>query len=381
MEMPSSANTTSEPATRQDAADQLAAQWGTALEIAVCERCDWNYLLPQGSLPQRCPHCFQADLTAWNGQLEELPHIRPPEMALPFNVTASKIALSIQTFAQGIPFPPSDLNSKTLQQRLRRVYLPMWLVDATVQGQWQAEAGFNYQVVSHQDRYSGGGWVSQEIQQSRTRWEPRLGRLNRRYENVAAPALEEDQHLKQALGSYRFENAARYQVADLAEAYIRLPNRSPQDTWTDAQPSFQAAAAEECRQAASADHIRSFEWQSEFQDQNWTLLLLPLYATYYQDDEAHAQPVLIHGQSGKISGKRRASMKQGQNATWQLLAAAAVVGAVSVLVSLAGVLFPPILALSVLGLMIALLLGCASVYPVAAVWWFNKDQDQKNRTI
>ena len=30
---------------------QLAEAWGIPLEAAVCERCDWSYLLPAGSQP------------------------------------------------------------------------------------------------------------------------------------------------------------------------------------------------------------------------------------------------------------------------------------------------------------------------------------------
>ena len=88
--------------------------------MAVCERCDWAYLLPAGSLPQRCPHCFQADLTAWHGDVNELPHANPPELALPFTVTAVRLSSAVQQFTSGIPFPPEDLNPKNLQARLRR---------------------------------------------------------------------------------------------------------------------------------------------------------------------------------------------------------------------------------------------------------------------
>ena len=71
--------------------------------------------------------------------------------------------------------------------------VPVWLVDGEVQAEWRAEAGYHYQVVSHQDRYEDrrGGWSSREVKETRTRWEPRLGRLKRAYQNLRAPALEE----------------------------------------------------------------------------------------------------------------------------------------------------------------------------------------------
>jgi hypothetical protein len=95
-------------------------------------------------------------------------------------------------------------------------------------------------------------------------------------------------------------------------AFVRLPDRTPQDAWPEALSALQAAASEECRLAAGADHIRDYNWSPQVSNQIWTLLLLPVYATYYLDDERAPQPVFVHGQSGAVSGSRRASVKRGQ---------------------------------------------------------------------
>lgn len=351
----------------------LTAQWSTALAAVVCERCDWSYLVPPDYAHYPCPHCFQASLTPLEGSLEGLPHIYPPELVLEFSLKRGDLTLAIERFARGIPFAPEDLNPKMLSNRLRRVYLPMWLVDADVSATWQAEAGFDYQVVSHQDHFEGGSWKSREVAEGRIRWEPRLGRLRRHYSNTAAPALEESARLQKALGAYQLQPARPYQAEAISEAFVRLPNRAPQDAWSDAQPAFQAAAAQECQQAASAGHMRQFTWSPEYANQNWTLLLLPVFATYYQDDENRPQPVLIHGQNGRLIGVRRASMKRGQKAALAMLVAAIVLFLLSLLVSAASLLLPVLLALGVLGMMAALLVGLGAVYPLAAVWWFNRE--------
>jgi len=51
---------------------------------------------------------------------------------------------------------------------------------------------FNYEVVSHQERFSQnqGGWNSQEVTETRVRWELRRGRLDRVYSNNPIAALE-----------------------------------------------------------------------------------------------------------------------------------------------------------------------------------------------
>jgi hypothetical protein len=180
------------PSTQHNAADTSVAEaWGAPLVAVVCETCDWTFLAPPSADLGRCPHCSRPGLTPLDSGLSQLPYTQPPELTLPHALDPAQLGQAIQTFARGIPYPPQDLTPSTLQRRLQRVYLPMWLVDASVQANWKAEAGFDYQVVSHQDQYSGSGWTSQQVKEGRIRWEPRLGRLERSYANLAAPALED----------------------------------------------------------------------------------------------------------------------------------------------------------------------------------------------
>ena len=354
----------------------LTAAWDAPLIVTVCEHCDWSFLLPAGSLPQTCPHCFQAPLSAVKEELQEMTYLKPPELMLPFTLPAADLAKAIQEFASNIPFAPQDLKPEILRRRLRQLFMPMWLVDSQVQAIWQAEAGFDYEVVSHQDTYNEnrGGWSSREVKEGRIRWEPRLGKLTRSYQNIAAPALEEHNLLRKSMGSYNLAEARPYHPHGIENSFVRLPNRSNEDSWPEAQPAIQAAAAEECRRAASADHIRQFSWKPEFKQLNWTLLLLPLYTSYYLDDDEKPQPVLFHGQTGRVHGIRKASMKRAKRAALNVLGIAVFVFLISLILAAASLLAPPILALGVLGLVVALLVAAGSALPIATVWWFNRDQ-------
>jgi hypothetical protein len=181
-------------------------------EFTVCPHCDWNYLVPEGVLPQMCPHCFRANLSPLVDQegltQEHLPYAEPPELYLPFSLDGEALARGMERFAGGIRFAPVDMTPQNLKSRLKRIFFPMWLVDVDVQATWQAEAGFDYEVVSHQDRFdeTRGGWRSHEVKENRVRWEPRLGRLQRSYQNLVAPALEDDAQIKSQLGSYNLAN-------------------------------------------------------------------------------------------------------------------------------------------------------------------------------
>jgi hypothetical protein len=349
------------------------AGWETAVLVTVCPQCDWRYIVPEGKLPLRCPHCFAANLEPVTEDVKPLPYLRPPELVTPFTVTKATADKHIEAFTGGIPFAPRDLTPDALRSRVQPFYLPMWLVDGDVAATWEAEVGFDYNVVSHQERYSdGSGWATREVEETRIRWEPRVGQLERGYDNIIAPALEQHAALEKALGAYKLGDAAPYTAGTLEKALVRLPDRAPEAAWTDAAPAFQAAAGEECRQAAAADHIRQFRWSPSYAGQNWTLLLLPLYATYYLDDENQPRPVLINGQSGRVYGVRRASMKRAQRTALIILAAATVLFILSLIAGVAGLAVPPLLIIAGIGGLLALGIGLGAIIPIFRAWQFNR---------
>ncbi len=361
--------------------------WGTTLQPAVCEACDWRYLLPQNSLPRQCPHCRQAELTPLeNMTADRRPPTAvnafpsPPELLIPFQVSSEKLARAVSDFANGIPFAPADLKAANLQSRLQRVYLPMWLLDSAVQATWQAETGFDYDVVSHQERYDQNSreWLSEKTTETRIRWEPRLGRLIRAYHNIPLPALEAHPALEQRLGAYSLDDAEPYAPDAIAESLLRLPDLSPNDAWPEALPALQNAASDECRRAAKAEYIREFRWRADYQDQNWTQLLLPVYATYYLDDQDTPQPILIHGQTGRPGGARRASMKRAQRLSL-LIGGLAIIFFLGALFAAAASYFEEALfAFGVLGLALAFITALLALTPIVIVWQFNQRQKERD---
>jgi hypothetical protein len=359
--------------------ERTRADWGINLDAWVCEHCEWVFFTPDSGAGGRCPHCFADALNPLTHDLDQLGYSHPPEKLLPFTLAGAELDAPIRRFAKGIPFPPADLKPEHLRARFQPVYVPMWLVDTRVDARWKAEAGFDYQVVSHRDRYEehGGGWQSVEYEETRVRWEPRLGNLARTYENVPAPALEDHAELQRALGGFEIDSAQPYQPEAISNAWVRLPDRPPQDAWPDVAPALRARAIEECRVAAEADHLREFRWTPAYRGQHWTQLLLPVYTSFYLDDDGAPQAVTVHGTTGQIAGARRGSMKRAQRVSLVLLLIAVAIGFFSLL----GIAIPglnlALMPLGILGLALAFLLGLSSVFPIAAVWRFNRASKRK----
>lgn len=346
--------------------------WGTEFNLAGCENCDTNYLIANFQDIMSCPHCGIGELLLMNEAEDKPVYTSPPEQLVPFAVPPEKINKTLHAFTRSVWIKPDDMKMKRLHGRLQKTYLPLWLVDADVQARWQAEVGYDYEVVSHREKYKNDQWVTQRIRETKIRWEPRVGTLTRRYDNRVGPALEEHDAYAQKLGRFRTESAEPYQGNLVNKALVRLPNRSPEDAWSTVIHEFRAAAIKECEQATSANHIREFKWKADFQNHHWTQMLLPIYTTYYLDDDKKAQMIFLHGQTGNIYGSKRASMKKAKKYALIILAIAAIIGFLSFLLFLGGMfLAEGLLALASLGFFTAVFTGIASLIPLAIALYTN----------
>ena len=353
---------------REQKVTDVAAVWGVPLAAVHCAHCGEAHLTPEEQISSRCPFCLQGPVAPQPAYLRE----EPPEQVLPHAVSERRLTDVLERWSQPVWFRPSDLKAGVLAQRAHRYFIPLWLVDGRIVAAWRADVGFDYQVVSHQDRYSeGAGWRSQEVKETRVRWEPRVGRLDRTYENVAAPALDDHRALMARLGNFDLSQRTDYSPEAVAGAVVRIPSLEPEAAWPGVEAAFVRTAETECQQAAGADHIRDFTIQAEYNDLNWTLLLLPAYVTWYQEGE-RIWPVLVNGQSGRVSGVRRASSRKA-NVTSLILG---VVGLLLFLagggLALMGAVLPPAAVVGGLILLIGLLLAVVAPIPAIGVWVFNR---------
>jgi hypothetical protein len=373
---------------RERNAVDLKAVWGVPLTAVHCEHCREVHLVPEVGLsadgttaiegdgiPLRCPFCFRTPVTPQPAALRE----EPPEQVLPYDVSEAKLAGILDRWTRGVRFRPEEMHPRLLMERMRRYLVPLWLVDGRVEAVWRADVGFDYQAVSYQDRYSQGqGWSSQEVTEARVRWEPRVGRLDRAYENLVAPALEDHRALMGRLGDFTLTQRIDYSPEAVADAAVRVPSLEPEVAWPGAETTFVHAAEEECRQAAGANHIRAFTLEAEYSNPNWTLLLLPAYATWYREGE-HIWPLLVNGQSGRVSGVRRASARKANVTSLVLGAVALVLFVVGGLLALLGAALPPVAVVGGVMLVVGLVLAVAAPIPAIGVWAFNRRSSPDSR--
>jgi hypothetical protein len=232
--------------------------------------------------------------------------------------------------------------------------------------------GFDYEVASSQEVFRSGHWTTRKLTETRIRWEPRAGSIARVYQNLSVPALDDHARLMKGLGKFKFEAASGYSAAPLERASVRVPSLLPEAAWPLAKSGFYRLAAKDCKAAAAAQHVDEFTVEAAYQEQQWTQLLLPVYTTAYRDEDGQVYPILIHGQTGKIFGVRRASQRQARNWSLGIAALALACFILGLLFAAGTALLPPLGAVSLLFFGAALFIGIAS--PIPAIWAWNFNQ-------
>jgi len=355
--------------------ESVAELWGVALQPAGCAQCGYAFLVTAERVGKVCPHCARGPLTAQPARLRP----EPPELVIPFAKQRADLTAALTQFANEVWLRPAELDGPKLAQRLTPVYWPMWLVDADVAGEWQGEVGFDYQVKSSQEKYSDSGWKTNEVVETRIRWEPRRGQMRRHFDNVAAPAISDHAALIQRLGDFQLQHAQPYAASAAQTALLRVPDVLPENAWPLARTALDRRAEAECAQAAQGQHSRNFTVAVQYESPHWTQLLLPLYVTFYTDDDGRRQMIWVHGQTGRLSGVRVASHKQGGQWAGGLVAAGVAMLLLGLLLGAVGLAVPPLLLCSGVCMVGALPVGLAALVPALWPGQWNAKQGVKKQ--
>lgn len=364
----------SEVFSHEELVESVKDMWGLEYQPMGCSRCGYTFLADAAHFGKPCPVCGEGTLTVQSAFLRK----ESPEMVLPLRQYKANLPALLGDFVKELVLAPPGFNLEVLTQRATLVYFPMWLVDSNVNGSWRAQMGFDYQVKSSQEQFQNNSWHTREIVKNRIRWEERLGEIKRRYQNLVVPALREHAHLLKLVGGYRFEPAVAYKSEQIQGALVRIPDLQQSESWPLAQAELNRLAGQDCLLASGAQHIQHIAWQTSFEEQNWTQILLPLYCSFYKDDQGKIHPVWINGQTGTVGGVRIASQRKGWQVAGLFASAAIVVFLLAALCFLFGAAFPPVMVLGGVFAILAFLGVGTAIIPAVWPWLWNRRELSKD---
>lgn len=342
---------------------------GTGLRPAACSECGQSHLVRDEHLGTPCPACGRGTLEPAGSRMRA----EPPELVVPFEVDRPELQRLLTKWSN-IWFRDGGLDGAAMARDAVPVLWPVWLVDTDVTCHWMADAGYDYEVESARESFKGGEWVSEKLVETRIRWEPRAGTLRQRFDNLVIRAMTQHAALESELGHLLGAEPVPWAVELLGHAVVRVPDLRPEAAWPEGRPAVDSAVGATVAQATGAQHFRELRYDPEFSDQHWTWLLSPVWATTWTDGKGARHLVLVHGRSGKISGVRLASVQKGLVWAGVYAGSAVVIGLVGLVVTLAGMLFPPLWLASVVVFAVALVVLLAALLPGVMPWAHNRKQ-------
>lgn len=319
-----------------DSKNSFYAGWQAELKPYSCSSCQGVFLLGKGVSSGHCPFCSQPDLSELGLEIFEGQKLytNPPEGWAKAQIGKKDLYWRMGEFVRSIPFPPEDCQVDKLIDRMQLLYLPGWWVDVDIDAQWNAEMGFEYEVVSHKEKFKHSNWTTEEHRRTLTRWEERIGTIKTTFHNTAANALEKWEEIENAIGSFERANEEAFEGIFDEGLSVQIPQIVPKQAWPNAEVQLYDIALQSCQEAAEAEHSRLFHWKASFTNQNWTQVLYPVFTTYYLDEEGNRQPVMIHGLTGKIYGRKKASLTKAKK--YQIKMAAIILGLLTAIGLIAG---------------------------------------------
>ena len=338
-----------------------------------CKECNQSFISCNLSRPHYCPICF-------SNTFESLPVTSLPakaELVIPPRIKTDQILKLYHQFLNKSWFKPDDLTPANLLSRTSFMYVPMWLLDSKVDGSWTAEMGFEYQVKGNVEIFKNESWQSNEVTQTKTRWEPRIGSATRFYHNIALPSSTHHPDISRIIRDYDPEQAIEFSKKKI-NGLILSPDIHPDEVIEQAKSKIKKTLMSECVQAGSAEHIRNFSLDAEIKPQDWTLLLLPLILSFYHEDKGEKNPIYINGQNGIINGARLASQRKGSIWTGILFGLGLLLCLLGSFLLLLGAAVPFMPVLGTLFLVPGLVTICLSIIPFIYVLYHNRQEHSKN---
>ena len=204
----------------------------TECHVLTCTDCATSLLVHHPLDESTCPICISTNVERTNAS--DKPFLA--ERLQPFRHQKKNLPALFKTFTRGARFRCRDLHPSLLAQRAQPLFIPSWLVDATLEGHWSAEAGYNYQVQSSVDVFHKGQWQTEIVEETRVRFDDRVGTLHRRYNDQHVSALESDMPHGAVLSQIsNHSDAPAFELSQWEQISIVLPTRTEEFAKEDAQ--------------------------------------------------------------------------------------------------------------------------------------------------
>ena len=274
--------------------ERAAIGWGIDRLDLECQYCGARTSIPAEKLTHSCAFCGSNKVIQRQSTQDNL----RPRFLIPFQINENACEMIVQRWLGSHWMTPAALKSLVNIQAFSGIYLPFWTFDSTTSAEWRAEIGH-----TETERYYDH---SDKTWKTRTKidWRWESGSAHLRIDDLleAGTARASARHLN-LVQNYDMQGLVAYEPGFLAGMQAQTYDIALEAAWEIARQDMREKTRQACRKQASTSMIRNFRMELDFSEENWRLILLPLFLTPFVYGKRVYQ-VLVNGQTGAISGQR-----------------------------------------------------------------------------
>lgn len=284
-----------------ESAEELASHnWGSDVSNLVCESCGANSVVEKQAITNFCAYCGSNQIIS----VDDDNGIKP-ESLIPFKVNKSEANEKFNTWISAKRMAPRELSTQLNADKLLGVYIPHWTYDSDTSTYYTCSVGHDYYVTEHYTATENGNTVTKTRRVKKTRWHRKSGHIERNFDDFLVNASNKFNTDKiKALEPFHMEELVTYQPEYLSGFMAEKYGVSLQDGFVIAKEGIQEHIKGDIRsrELRKADHVRSINMNTTYEDVRFKHLLLPIWISSYTYKEKTYQYV-VNGQTGEVQGE------------------------------------------------------------------------------
>lgn len=268
--------------------------WGVARKEMHCNACGADMTIAENALTATCPFCASNRVNVREAPADQL----RPRFLIPFKIQPQATReLAKKWLGEGW-YHPSELGASAIVDRFTGVYLPFWTFNADITSDWKAEVGHEEQESYYDDEDKS--WKTRTV----IRWNWESGRVRLDIDNLlVCGSTRVSRVLAGRLEPFNLNDLVSYAPDFLAGWQAQTYDLTLPKAWELGKADMRERAKSACYSDTGSSHVRNFSMTSDFAEETWRYVLLPVYLAAY-NFEGKVYQVMVNGQTGEVVGQK-----------------------------------------------------------------------------
>lgn len=253
----------------------------------TCPSCGAQVITDDSTAATFCVYCHNP--VVLGGRLSGM---YKPDKVLPFLLDRSVVEAQFLSWCKKKKFIKKDFFSRSQQEKLTGIYLPFWIVEATVNGDLHA-LGRKVRV-----------WRSGDMEYTETETYDLIRRANIDFQELPfAAQTSEGVELTQGVYPFDFKKAVDFSMAYLSGFQAEKRKMEKQDLEAEEKRTLNQYTEQLLKDTATGfSGVTVNQLNTSIMREKWSYMLLPVWMLTYRFQNKHYY-FAMNGQTGKVCGK------------------------------------------------------------------------------